>query len=242
MSKKYNLNIEEILQILQNNKRLSEAYTGFSEKELIETENRLGVKLPDIYRNYMMHYGKHNVNDIFNHICSPAEIQSNYVYLEEYLEDYVENKNSLPENKYDLLYRLPKNKWNEISEEYIIIWYENQGVWYAGYLKEDLKKGIDNPPVYISIDNFFDFEKASANTENFLKEMLFFAAWESGFDSIEQEKNILSELEQANINPDLLFQHNINTFFDSETNQFYFYLSSNHFQVLLVNCNEDDEI
>ncbi len=75
-------------------------------------------------------------------------------------------------------------KWDAITKNYVLIWYENQGVWYAGYLLSDLQNGVKNPPVYISTnDDFITFKKFTSDTQEFLTEMLWQAYGYFGRDS-----------------------------------------------------------
>ena len=53
--KKYHINAEELISILyhkHNNKRL-----GFSEDAIKKAESTLDVKIPDVYRSFLLHSG-----------------------------------------------------------------------------------------------------------------------------------------------------------------------------------------
>ncbi len=176
-------------------------HKGFTEQSICEAEKNIGVSLPDVYREFLLLYGADDVNTFFNCIQPPEEIFTSYQAIlevhEECEEDYEEsiqngNEEEYEDNEYFKLWQLPMEKWDTITKNYVLIWCENQGVWYAGYLLSDLQNGVENPPVYISTDDdFIIFEKFTSDTQEFLIEMLGHALGYFGRDSYQfyNEKN-----------------------------------------------------
>ncbi|MCM1187360.1 MAG: SMI1/KNR4 family protein [Lachnoclostridium sp.] len=195
MDIKYNLSLSELMDFFCDTKHM-----GFPLEEIEAAEKRLGVLLPQAYRDFLSAYGKDRVNTHYNQLLEPQEIYSNYEGILEAIEydwksefqeavkqglqaEYAENPyfqcwQFLSKNLD--MGKLPIENWNAITEEYILIWHENQGIWSAGYRKCDLLNGILNPPVYISINDDYDYiayEKYADNTEEFLIKMLRDAAY-----------------------------------------------------------------
>ena len=140
-----------------------------------------------------------DINDILHHINPPEEVFTTYQAIEEELEydwkeEFVEamengNQKDYENNEYFTLYNTPVEKWSDITENYVIIFTENQGVWHAGYLLSDLKNGVENPPIYISTeDDFITFKKIFDTTEDFLFEIIKDAAYEYGYEDEEYEE------------------------------------------------------
>lgn len=254
MAKRYELSLHELLEILHQYEEYAEEFTGFNEQELEEVENRLGVKLPFFYRNYLKSYGRHAVNDVFNHLNEPEDIQSNYTIIEEeYLDNFGLSTDGLSQAEINArcesdplfhLSLLPKEQWNTVSKEVVLIWSENQGVWNAGFLKEDLERGVENPPVYYSFDDYVTFSLMAPDTETFLKEMLFFAAWcleEDIMDVYESHDEIMAYLERTDIDQSRFCQKGMHTCIDMETNELFIYLNSNGLECLIVPYEEEEE-
>ena len=156
-------------------------HSGFSLEEILETENRIGVQLPKVYRNYLKIYGKDAVNTKCNNILPPCDIDTSYNYIDYTLVDWEDEfkeakesnrESEYTDNEYYSLWSTPPRRWKEITDNYLLIWYENQGVWYAGYKLSDLSQGISDPPVYITTnDDFVSFRKCCESTEEFLNLM-----------------------------------------------------------------------
>ncbi len=204
MDIKYNLSLPELMDFFCVKK-----HEGFLPEQIKAAEDRLGVKLPDAYREFLLAYGKDEVNYHFNQLEEPENIYSSYEIIHMELDDdrgeefrEAEKNGSADEcadDPYFKLWKLPEERWGEITEEYILIWYENQGVWSAGYLKDDLLNGVSNPPVYISTnDDYITYGRYADSTENFITEMLRQAApgWKGGgcFLKADEIDGILSEV------------------------------------------------
>ncbi len=267
MAKKYDLTTWEILDYLhqfhepcyaQDSKKFSAPFTGFAENEITAVEQKYHITFPPFYKKYMMYCGNHPINDIHNHICTPDDILTNYDYLSEDIDEYAQDLQDMtPEEIADAcaeneIYRfcqLPKEQWHTLTQEYVLTWYENQGVWHAGYLRSDLEKGIPNPPMYISTnDDFITFEKAADDTETFLKSMLFMAFWSlentssiSGANENKQQviEEIMDILQNKGIDTNLAKNHGVNICLDTDTNILYAcYVNDNFIEFLVANDDE----
>lgn len=176
MPKQYNLTIDEIMRQV-----VKAESGGFAEEEIQAAEARLGVKLPAVYRDYLKQYGREEMNNSFNQLFAPDEIFTSY---EQLAKDVARFAKPDEDDEYRKLSQLPQEEWHTVTDNYVLIWCENQGVWNAGYLLSDLQKGVENPPVYLSDnDDFLSFFLAWDNTENFLQSMMECAFSEvSGYD------------------------------------------------------------
>ena len=76
-----------------------------------------------------------------------------------------------------------------------MIWYENQGVFHAGILYDDLK--LPDPPVYITVDDdFFEWCCCSNSTNSFLLSMIIEALLHGGKNMIKYNSFITYETQQ----------------------------------------------
>lgn len=159
-----------------------EEHSGFLEEEISQAEKYIGVALPQIYRDFLKNYGKDKINSSCHRLLVPEEISTSYQAIEEELEyDWKEDfeeaveegtQEDYKDNEYFALWQLPKEEWHTITENYVLLWVENQGIWYAAYLLRDLKEGKENPPIYVSTnDDFITFEKCKDTLEEFLLAM-----------------------------------------------------------------------
>lgn len=190
-------------------------HEGFSAEEIQRAEEEMGVSLPQVYRDFLRNYGKDEVNSFYNELKVPGQIFTSYEAIAEELEEggYPEAEHceaasehidpSKTDDIYHLLWRLPEERWGEITENYLLIWHENQGVWEAGYRMQDLLSGNPDPPVYMSTeDDFITFQKCAANTEEFLTVMLYEAAygWHGG-TRVTGRLEAASAMANAQVNP-----------------------------------------
>ena len=180
---KYGLDIRELMDFFCQGE-----HKGFSEQEIQVAEQNAGASFPQSYRSFLLSYGKDAINTRYNQINNPPEeIFTSYQAIEETLEDWKEEfeealkngcQQDYADNGYFKLWQLPVEAWNTVTENYLLIWAENQGVWNAGYLLQELIDGNPDPPVYMSTDDdFITFQKCADNTEAFLKIMLEEAAY-----------------------------------------------------------------
>lgn len=191
---------------------------GFPEGGIQGAETRLGMALPPVYRAFLKTYGMDDINFHFNQLEYPGTICTTYEILEKEFGEDIKTWDCFPElekavkegreaeyadNPLFRLWRLPKERWGEVTDNYLIIWYENQGVWSAGYRVRDLLDENPDPPVYISTDDdYVTYQKWMDNTEDFLREMLRQAAygWHDG-QRFTKEDEIQTALSVAGIDP-----------------------------------------
>jgi len=217
MDIKYNLSLSELMDFFCETE-----HQGFSMEEIETAEKRLGILFPQSYRDFLFSYGKDKVNTHHNHLVEPKEIYSSYELLQEDLEDE---------------WQLPVERWNTITEDYILIWYENQGVWSAGYQRRDLLTGVTNPPVYISTnDDYVTYAKCSDDTDLFLVEMLRAAAWgwnegERFTDKAEIER-VLSDTE---VDLERLRAPSGNGTCSDGEHLYFYYASDDYLELLIAN-------
>ncbi len=201
MSMKYNPSIGEIVEFLSE-----EGAEGFSLEEVEMAEQHLGVKYPKPYRDYLLRYGKSEANDVFNHIVEPREeMLTTHEYLAE--DDLVEDcaDEDDPDDIYTKLSHLPQEQWETVLDNYVLIWFENQGCWSAGYRMKDLQAGIEDPPIYLSVeDDFVTYKKVSDNLEDFLWEMLREAAFEAPSEVLNEKEEIAYWMDKLGIDKEKL--------------------------------------
>lgn len=256
MAKKYDLTTEEFLEYLHQFEdwecNFKAPFTGFPEDAVCAVEEKYQIKFPPFYKKYLLQYGQHPINDVHDHICPPDEIVSNYDCLLEDIDDYANELEKMSEEDAEAaceeeeiyqICRLPQEEWHTIVPEYILTWYENQGVWNAGYLRSDLEQGVADPPMYISTnDDFITFQKAADNTETFLKSIFFMAGWclDSAI-SFEDKESAVRALEEDGIDLSLAEKPGVNLCLDTDTNILYTCMVSNSYVQLVVLNKEFDE-
>lgn len=236
---KYGLKVGELMDFFCEGE-----HKGFAEQEIRVAEKNVGVSFPKSYRDFLLSYGKDAINTRHNQINHPPEeIFTSYEAIEETLEDWKEEfeealkcgcQDDYADNGYFKLWQLPKEAWNKVTENYLLIWTENQGVWNAGYLLQDLLEGNPEPPVYISTDDdFITFQKCADNTEVFLKMMLEEAAY--GYHSKERYTNpseIEKILSDRGIDKEQLKQDR--NCLDTIQERLYFYSVGENYQELIT--------
>lgn len=240
MSIKYNPAISELMDFFCGTN-----HCGFSESEIAEAENELGITIPANYRLFLLKYGKDKVNKSNHELRDPLEIYSTYDAIQEDLEDewaeeFAEAEKNGETQAYEdypyfPLWKLPVEQWNTVTEEYIIIWHENQCVWTAGYLKQDLLDGVENPPVYISTkDDYVTYGKCADNIEEFLKLMLYDAAygWNGG-ERFTKQQDIARVLSVAGVDRSSMHL-SVNLGICQDDNCLYFYYESGSTQELRI--------
>lgn len=258
MEHTYGIKIQELMNFFCKGE-----HKGFSEEEIQEAEQYIGAALPDVYRRFLLTYGKDPVNTVMHTINEPDEICTTYQVIKEDLEgewapefeEAVKNgeQEVYSDNEYFSLWQLPVEQWNTITENYVLIWCENQGVWNVGYLLQDLLDGKTDPPVYISTnDDFITFEKLADDMEHFMLEMLFQAAYEYGerytdtpkinpslADAGYTDTRINSILADAGVDlAQLKACGRIGTCMDSSKNKLYFYCEHEKYNELIEKYNE----
>ncbi len=254
MDLQYGLSISEIMDFF-----CEEEHAGFTEQEIKQAEENVGASLPSVYREFLKAYGKDEINSFFNQLFSPPnDIFTTYQAIEEELEDWepefqeaVENgsEDEYADNEYFTMWQLPKERWNEVTENYVLIWCENQGVWNAGYLLKDLLEGQPDPQVHMSInDDFITFAKVG-NTEQFLMEMLREAAYGYHVEDLHicrESSEINKMLAENQIDMERLYPDDtkpfIGTCLDSDHGRLFFYsIGKNNSQELYYANRTEEE-
>lgn len=240
MAVRYNPSISELMDFF-----CETGHCGFSEEEVAGAEEDLGITIPQFYRDFLLRYGKDKVNKHMHIIRDVSEIYSSYEAIGEDLEDeWVEEfeeavsngeEEEYADDPYFQLWKLPREQWSTVTEDYIIIWHENQGVWTAGYLKKDLLDGVADPPVYISTeDDYVTYKKCADSTEDFIKVMLYDAAygWNRG-ERLTKSQDIERALSEAGIDRSCMqLSADIGICLDGD--RLYFYENSEYGQELRI--------
>ena len=106
-------------------------------------------------------------------------------FLEELQEDFETSvrdgeQEEYADNEYFSLWQMPEEEWHRITQNYLLVGVDREGISYTGYLIEDLQDSREDPPVYLSCDDdIIKFKKWNDNTEQFLLEMICESAWEN---------------------------------------------------------------
>ena len=251
MELKYNLTIHELMVFF-----CDQDYEGFTEQEIQTVEHKIGVKLPAVYRSFLLKYGEKGIYDMFNNLFHSLEdIMTSYQIIDEILEnlagDFEEsirngNQEEYADNPYFSLWQMPKEDWHTITQNYVLIGCDREGICYEGYLLADLLDGNPDPPLYLSRDDdFIVYEKWSDSTEPFLIEMMGETALDEYNSDYYDPKNRISVKEIfAHMKVDiddkqLKVNGHVGTCFDTVEEKLYFYFDYDNFQRLLCVCKED---
>ena len=123
-------------------------------EEINRTEIRLKTDLPKVLRRYYHECGDLEINSCFSSILNLDEIGFSHTWEREALEDDEVSNDEI-------------EKVLEQTDNFLIFWTENQGVWNAGIKKEDL--ALENPPVYMTTnDDLYSWEKITDNIDTFI--------------------------------------------------------------------------
>ena len=230
MKLNYHLSIPEIMEFF------SSEHQPFEEEWLKKAEQSVGAALPSVYRKFLLTYGGDPINDILHPINTSEEICTTYQCIAEELEGWEEafqeavedgTESKYAGNDYFTLWKLPEEQWNQVTENYVLIWYENQGVWNAGFLLSDLLAGKPDAPVYMSTeDDFITFQKCAENTREFLLQIYVQAAYEyeDAMEGYQDPKEIRRLLTRAGIDIEKLSSDgSVGTCFNTETKELYLY-------------------
>lgn len=173
----YQLEPETLVRLLEPayGNRDGKGASGFPEEEIRTAEERLGVRIPERYRRYLLECGKAGLNEKMHYILPPEELSLSHDVIAESIRDEWEPEweeyGPDPENPYYQINQLPRERWGEITGNYLMIWVENQGCFYAGIRAENLDK--ESPPVSLTTDDdYFEWAVVSNSIESFLLFML----------------------------------------------------------------------
>ncbi len=226
-------------------------HQGFSEEDIQASERAIGAALPVHYRDFLKMYGLDPINHRHNHINHPPEgIVTSYACIQDALEDWKEEFQEAKEqgqeerykdNGYFALWQLPQEKWSTVTDNYVLLWSENQGIWNAGYRLSDLQAGLADPPLYISTnDDYITFAKDTDGLDAFLLDMLWSAAY--GYNEgvrLTDPAQIDSVLSKMGIDRKYLkWQGQLSTCLDDEGKTLYFFYINGEYQELRI-ANRD---
>ena len=148
--------------------------TGFSEKTVASYEAAAGIRLPATLREYYLTCGNaslnHALHDIFipNKDAKPFEKRLTFSY--DYIVGDLSYFRKTGKGDYEELARLralPRERWGEITGNYLLFWCENQGCWYAGIKAEELDQS--NPVVYYNDqDDMYSWAPFADSVSSFL--------------------------------------------------------------------------
>ena len=173
---RYNLSAEQIVKLLYrkeinrvdnldnnsffDNTMLKKVFgnnkTGYkiSWEQINKTEIKLKANLPRVLRRYYHECGDFDINHCFSDMLNLEDIDFSHNLLREILEEDEYSENEI------------ENILKE-TDNFLIFWTENQGVWNAGIKKEDLS--LENPPVYMTNnDDLYSWEKVTDNIDTFI--------------------------------------------------------------------------
>lgn len=175
---RYNLSAEHIIKLLYRKKinRVTTTDTGnffnntiftkvfgnnssnnnykISWEEINRTEIRLKANFPKVLRRYYHECGDLDINSCFSSILNLDEIGFSHTWKRETLEDDGISNDEI-------------EKALKQTDNFLIFWTENQGVWNAGIKKEDL--ALENPPVYMTTnDDLYSWEKVTDDIDTFI--------------------------------------------------------------------------
>lgn len=144
---------------------------GFSEKKIAAFEAEKGVKLPAALREYYLTCGKASLNSANHEMLTPdksAKLMNRITFTYELMEEDLETFKKDGEEDYEELAKLrvlPRERWGEVLDNYLLILVENQGCYYVGIKAEDLSQ--PNPKVYYS-DDLFSWAEFSDSVQSFI--------------------------------------------------------------------------
>ena len=123
-------------------------------EEINRTEIRLKTNFPKVLRRYYHECGDLDINSCFSSILNLDEIGFSHTWKRETLEDDGISNDEI-------------EKALKQTDNFLIFWTENQGVWNAGIKKEDL--ALENPPVYMTTnDDLYSWEKVTDDIDTFI--------------------------------------------------------------------------
>ncbi len=214
-----------------------EEVKGFSEKQIASFEKAAGIKFPAALREYYLACGETTLNLDDNPILTPAKNEAlgednvafSYDYIKEELK-WLKKHHETGYEDQEQLRTLPVEDWNRIVDNYLLIWVENQGCWFAGIRVDDLDK--PNPPVYYNDeDDMYHWAPFGDSVQSFiLTELLDCYRFRSADDTIEDPEEIQKILKENGVDfkrlqepypfPGGRFAH---TCLDTDTNTLYVY-------------------
>lgn len=123
-------------------------------EEINRTEIKKRITLPRVLKDYYHECGDLDINTACSELLKLEDIYFSHDGLREFLEDDEYSEEQV-------------EKILQKTENILIFWCENQGVWNAGIKKEDLS--LKNPPIYMSTnDDLYSWEKVTEDIDTFI--------------------------------------------------------------------------
>ena len=172
--KRYQISPIELVQWAEPLFGEEEAANGFSEDLVSAYEASAGIRLPAALRDYYLACGKASLNDTLHPMRVPdkdarpfgGRLTFSHDYIEDAMLDY-RRHNETGNEEQERLWALPKERWSERQDNYLLFWCENQGCWYAGIKAEDLAQ--PNPAVYFNDqDTMYHWAPFADSVQSFL--------------------------------------------------------------------------
>lgn len=178
-----------ILEKVFGNNTVNKNNYKISWERIYKTELRLKIDIPRVLKRYYHECGDLDINSCFSEILDLDDIDFSHNWLKEQLEDDDYSQEEI-------------EKILKETDNFLIFWTENQGVWNAGIKKEDLS--LENPPVYMTTnDDLYTWEKVTDDIDTFillqiidnlLDSKFYFLTFDSEqINSILSDKKILKE-------------------------------------------------
>ena len=128
---------------------------GVSQELVASYEAAAGFRIPAALRDYLLACGKASLNETLHPILTPdkdakpfgGHLSFSHDYIEDAMLDF-RRHNETGNEEQERLWALPRERWDERMENYLLFWRENQGCWYAGIRKQDLDQ--PDPAVYFN--------------------------------------------------------------------------------------------
>ena len=128
---------------------------GLSQELVASYEAAAGFQIPAALREYYLACGKASLNEMLHPILTPDKDAKPFGGHLSFSHDYIEaamldfrRHNETGNEEQERLWALPKERWGEQLDNYLMFWRENQGCWYAGIRRQDLDQ--PDPPVYFN--------------------------------------------------------------------------------------------
>lgn len=139
---------------LQKYFSLSKNKYVISWEEINRTEIKKRITLPRVLKDYYHECGDLDINTACSGLFKLEDTYFSHDGLREFLEDDEYSEEQI-------------EKILQKTENILIFWCENQGIWNAGIKKEDLS--LKNPPIYMSTnDDLYSWEKVTEDIDTFI--------------------------------------------------------------------------
>ena len=211
--------------------------TGFSEKTIASYEAAAGIRLPAALREYYLACGMASLNCALHEIFIPDKkakpFKKRLTFSYDHIDEDLETFSKPGEEDYEELAKiraLPRERWGEVTGNYLLFWCENQGCWYAGIKAEDLAQ--PNPPVYYNDqDDMYSWAPFSNSVQSFLLDIMLQNLEEGNYpDEFEDPVEIQKVLSEGSVDFQRLCEaypfsggRFCHTCLDTETNTLYVY-------------------